>query len=150
MRLLFLVLIGTPGVLVAADWPHWRGPARTGITDEDFGWTGEAWLLEKPSWTAYVGEGASSPVVVGDRVYTLGWESGKDALRCLNAKNGTPVWSVNYKCPKYGRFHMGDEGHRMMVKAFIAGIEKLKWPCSEPGGTPHAAHPVRRRVAPRH
>ena len=20
------------------------------------------------------------------------------------------MWSVNYKCPKYGRFHMGDEG----------------------------------------
>ena len=105
-----LVLLAAPGFVVAADWPHWRGPSRSGITDEESGWTGGPWLPEKPTWTADVGEGASSPLVVGDRVYTLGWESGKDVLRCLSAKNGTAVWSVNDKCPKYGRFHMGDEG----------------------------------------
>ena len=105
-----LVLLAAPGFVVAADWPHWRGPSRNGIADEESGWAGGPWLPEKPTWTADVGEGASSPLVVGDRVYTLGWESGKDVLRCLSAKDGTPVWSVNYKCPKYGRFHMGDEG----------------------------------------
>ena len=109
-RFLSLVLFAIPGLVLAADWPHWRGPARNGITSEDSGWIGERWLSEKPAWTADVGEGASSPLVVGDRVYTLGWQGGKDVLRCLNAKDGTPVWSVNYKCPKYGRFHTGDEG----------------------------------------
>lgn len=109
-RLLALIVLATPGIVLAADWPHWRGPARTGITDEDSGWTGDSWLAEKPAWTADVGEGASSPLVVGDRVFTLGWEGGKDVVRCLDTKDGKSVWSVNYKCPRYGRFHMGDEG----------------------------------------
>ena len=92
------------------DWPHWRGPNRTGITDEPSGWTGDTWLSDKPAWTAKLGEGASSPIVVGDRVFALGWEDGKDTLRCLSAKDGKQLWSQSYKCPRYGRFHMGDEG----------------------------------------
>jgi outer membrane protein assembly factor BamB len=109
-RVFGLLLFTAQGFTFAADWPHWRGPARTGITDEESGWTGAAWLSEKPVWTANVGEGASSPLVVGDRVYALGWERGQDVLRCLNAKDGKAIWSVSEKCPKYGRFHMGDEG----------------------------------------
>src|SRR6187401_1514304 len=105
---LLLLLLSSP--LLAADWPHWRGPNRNGITDEPSGWTGEKWLADKPAWTANVGEGASSPLVVGNRVFTLGWSGGKDTIRCLNAKDGKPLWSVNYKCPKYGRYHMGDQG----------------------------------------
>src|SRR5258708_18229917 len=82
-----------------ADWPHWRGPNRTGITDEPSGWTGDAWLPDKPAWTAKLGEGASSPLAVGDRVFALGWEDGHDVFRCLSAKDGKQLWSQNYKCP---------------------------------------------------
>jgi len=110
LRTFILVLLAAPGMAFAADWPHWRGPARTGIIDEDSGWTGESWLPAKPTWSADVGEGASSPIVVGDRVYTLGWERGKDVVRCLNSKDGALVWSMNHPCPKYGRFRVGDEG----------------------------------------
>jgi outer membrane protein assembly factor BamB len=108
-RVAALVLLLVTQPLFAADWPHWRGPNRNGITDEPSGWTGNSWLSEKPLWTATVGEGASSPLVVGDRVYTLGYEGGKDTLRCLSAKDGTLVWSQTYKCPRHGRHHMGDE-----------------------------------------
>ena len=94
----------------AADWPHWRGPNRSGITDESSGWTGKAWLAEKPTWTAKVGEGASSPLALGDNVITFGHAGGKDVIRCLHAATGKENWSVEYKAPKYGRFHMGDEG----------------------------------------
>lgn len=110
MRLWLPLLLAMSGLVTAADWPHWRGPARDGITTEDSGWTGGAWLAEKPAWTANVGEGASGPLAIGGRVYTLGWSGGKDILRCLNAADGAPLWSVNYKCPRYGRFHLGDEG----------------------------------------
>ncbi len=109
-RLLALALLAVALPLSAADWPHWRGPNRTGITDEPSGWTGDGWLPDAPAWTATVGEGASSPLVVGDCVFTLGWEDDKDVVRCLNAKDGKPVWSADYAGPKYGRFHMGDEG----------------------------------------
>ncbi|HSQ57833.1 MAG TPA: PQQ-binding-like beta-propeller repeat protein [Gemmata sp.] len=93
----------------ASDWPHWRGPKRTDVTDEPSGWNGKSWLPEKPAWTAKVGEGASSPIVVGDRVYCFGFERQKDVLRCLNAADGKELWSASYKAPQYGRFHMGDE-----------------------------------------
>lgn len=104
------VVLGIASSAPAADWPHWRGPDRTDVTPEPSGWNGKAWLAEKPHWTAKVGEGASSPLVVGDRVYALGYEPGKDTLRCLSAADGKEVWSVAYKCPKYGRHRMGDEG----------------------------------------
>ncbi len=95
---------------LAADWPHWRGSNRTDITDESSGWSGSAWLAEKPAWTAQLGAGASSPLIVSGRVYILGYEGAKEVVRCLSAEDGKELWSVEYKCPKYGRHHMGDEG----------------------------------------
>lgn len=92
------------------DWSHWRGPNRTDVIDEPSGWNGTAWLADEPAWSAKVGEGASSPIVVGDRVFTLGWSDGKDVLHCRNARDGKQLWSVSYRCPQYGRHHMGDEG----------------------------------------
>jgi outer membrane protein assembly factor BamB len=103
-----LLLVATS--TLAADWPHWRGPNRNDVIDESSGWTGKAWLSEKPAWTAKVGEGAGSPLVVGEHVYSLGYAGGKDVLRCLGTKDGQELWSVEYKSPKYPRFHMGDEG----------------------------------------
>jgi outer membrane protein assembly factor BamB len=95
----------------AADWPHWRGPNRDGTTTEPSGWVvGGAWPADKPDWTAAVGRGASSTVVAGGRVYTLGWEGGKDVVRCLDAGTGKELWAVRYPAPQYGRHHEGDEG----------------------------------------
>lgn len=105
--LAFTLAIALP--LGAADWPHWRGPNRNDITKEPSGWDGKGWLPEKPAWTTRVGEGASSPIVVGERVFTLGWWDEKDTVHCLSAKDGKKLWSVSYKSPQYGRFHMGDE-----------------------------------------
>lgn len=106
-----LVLLTLPTLTPSADWPHWRGPNRSGITAEPSGWNGNAWLAEKPLWTAKVGEGASGPIAAGDGVITLGYEGGKDVVRCLDSrKGGKDVWRVEYKAPKYGRFHVGDEG----------------------------------------
>ena len=94
----------------AADWPHWRGPDRDGTTSEPSGWAdGRAWPSEKPIWTATVGRGASSPIVVGDRVYAFGWADGKDTVRGLDAATGREVWAVDYPTPQYGRHHVGDE-----------------------------------------
>jgi outer membrane protein assembly factor BamB len=99
---------------LAADWPHWRGPTRDGITDEPSGWSGGRWLTDKPAWTADVGRGASSPLVVGNRLYALGRSAGHDVVRCLDARDGKEVWAARYRAPEYGRFHAGDE-------AFYAG-----------------------------
>ncbi len=97
-------------VLLGADWPHWRGPNRNDVTDEPSGWSEKHWLSEKPSWTANVGKGASSPLIIGDRVYGLGHDNGRDIVFCLRAADGKELWTVRYRAPEYGRFHNGDEG----------------------------------------
>jgi outer membrane protein assembly factor BamB len=99
-----------PVLLQAADWPHWRGPSRNDHSPESSGFRESGWLPEKPEWQARVGEGASSPIVVGDAVYVLGYADGRDHLRCLNLKDGKIRWQVDHKSPRYGRFHTGDEG----------------------------------------
>lgn len=82
-----------------ADWPQWRGPQRTGISDEH-GWL-DAWPEGKPAkvaWRAQVGKGHSAVSVVGDRLYTMGWDGVRDAVWCLDASTGKPVWKQSYIC----------------------------------------------------
>jgi len=77
----------------AADWPCWRGPDGLGVSAEKnlpTRWsksTNIAWHLEIP------GKGASSPTVVGDRLY-LTTQTKETALRVLaiDAKNGKLLW----------------------------------------------------------
>ncbi len=49
-------------------------------------------------------------MVIGNRLYTLGYADGKDTLSCLDCETGKEVWSRSYDCPEYGRFKIGDEG----------------------------------------
>jgi outer membrane protein assembly factor BamB len=100
------LLICLPG----ADWAHWRGPNRNDLSDESSGWTGAAWPAAKPAWTARVGEGGTSPIVVGGRLYSMGWKSGQNTVYCLDAVTGKERWKHSYKCPQYGRHAVGDQG----------------------------------------
>lgn len=102
-----LVLVATLSVR-AGDWPHWRGADRTDVVDEDSGWDAGAWPpVEK--WSANVGEGTTSPLVVGDRVYTLGWRDGRDTVVALDLNTGTVAWSQSYAAPQYARNSTGDQ-----------------------------------------
>lgn len=93
-----------------ADWPHWRGASRSGVVDEKSGYADGRWLPDRPDWTAQVGKGASSPVVVGDSVYVLGHGNGADKITCLEVATGRERWSKSYDCPARGRQATGDEG----------------------------------------
>ena len=73
-RLVFVVvgigLFGSPGG--AADWPQWRGPQRDGISQE----TGllKEWPQDGPKllWQLKdIGDGYSTPAVVGDRLFVI-------------------------------------------------------------------------------
>jgi outer membrane protein assembly factor BamB len=105
MHALLVVLLAC-----AADWPHWRGPNRDGVSGEPSGFDGKRWIDDKPAWSRPVGEGCTSPLVVKGRLYTLGHFKGKDYVLCLDAKTGKDVWRGEYPCPRHGRHHMGDEG----------------------------------------
>jgi outer membrane protein assembly factor BamB len=80
----------------ADDWPGWRGPQRTGISRE----TGllKAWPKNGPPllWRVNdVGDGYSTPAVVGDRLYVLSNKGTEDEfLQARSVKDGTQVWSI--------------------------------------------------------
>lgn len=82
--------------LAADDWPHWRGPARNGISAE----TGiiDRWPEGGPkvAWTAEVGIGFSSLVVGGGRALTMGFADEKDTLYCFDAAKGALLWKHSW------------------------------------------------------
>lgn len=95
-------------VLAKSDWPHWRGLNRNGIIGETSGWDEGGWPLGEARWATRVGEGSTSPIVVGNCLYTLGWFSGQDHVFCLDAETGKELWKHSYPCPRYGRNAVGD------------------------------------------
>ena len=101
-RLAFRLALSGAGLLcgtltiAAADWPQWRGPARTGIS-------AEAGLLRQ--WPAggprlvwridNVGGGFSTPTVAGGRVYLVVNEGlANESVRAFSAADGKVLWST--------------------------------------------------------
>jgi len=91
-----LLMLATPAA--ADDWPFFRGPSYNGISTET-GWSAE-WQDTGPNvvWRADVGTGASSVVVVGNRVITMGGRKDKDeeTIWCLDADSGRVLWQFTY------------------------------------------------------
>lgn len=82
-------------MLIAADWPAWRGADRTGVSRE----TGllKEWPKGGPPlvWKAKgLGAGYSSPSVVGDRIYTVGTRNKDEYALALRASDGKALWET--------------------------------------------------------
>jgi outer membrane protein assembly factor BamB len=95
----FTLLLPAAAMLRAADWPEWRGPARTGVSTETSlpsSWSPKG---ENLAWRVPYG-GRSSPVVFRDHLY-LQNTSGTGAteqerLMCFNADTGKLLWEHRY------------------------------------------------------
>jgi outer membrane protein assembly factor BamB len=96
-KLLLIVVVGGLFAVAAAgaDWPQWRGPQRNGISAE----TGllKEWPKDGPKllWQVNdVGDGYSTPAVLGDRMYLLS-NKGKDDefVQARAVKDGKQIWS---------------------------------------------------------
>jgi outer membrane protein assembly factor BamB len=93
-------------VCLADDWPQFRGPSGDGMStaaNVPIEWTAD----ENAAWkTPIPGNGWSSPVLAGGRVYlttaTGDADSGDVSLRavCLNAADGKILWNVEVLRPK--------------------------------------------------
>ena len=82
-------------VMVAADWPQWRGPLRDG-TSEETGLLSE-WPPDGPplAWRVTgLGAGFASVAVSNGRVYTQGQQSESNYLIALDEQTGERVWRV--------------------------------------------------------
>jgi outer membrane protein assembly factor BamB len=95
------------------DWPQWRGPNRDGVVQGVKVPTKWPKALRE-EWQAPVGEGVSSPVVAGARVYLLTRRKADEELvMCLDLADGKEVWKAAYPAPyKLGAPAHGFEGPR--------------------------------------
>jgi outer membrane protein assembly factor BamB len=87
-----VTLAALPSPTVTAepfDWPQWRGPDRTGVSQETgllkawpAGGPKRLWLYEK------AGTGYSAPAIVDGKFYTLGTRDANEVLLTLDATSG--------------------------------------------------------------
>jgi outer membrane protein assembly factor BamB len=92
--LIFTLLLSSEG-LRAQDWPQWRGAnrdAKSAGFDAPKTWPKE--LTQK--WKITIGDGVSSPALVGDKIYAFSREGGSEIIRCLEAGTGKEVWQDKY------------------------------------------------------
>jgi outer membrane protein assembly factor BamB len=96
----WLTILGVSAVLsalaAAAEWPQFRGPNRTGISEEQG--LLQQWPKGGPKllWQVEdVGDGYGAPVVAGDRVYLVS-NRGMDNefVQALSARDGKVIWST--------------------------------------------------------
>jgi outer membrane protein assembly factor BamB len=88
------------GLLIAADWPQWRGPNRDGT------WTETGIVSSFPSkglipkWEVPVGFGYSTPVVSSGKLYLSDLVAEKrivhERVLCFNARSGKRVWITQH------------------------------------------------------
>jgi len=109
LTLTAVLTLGWASFSQAQDWSHWRGSERNGITSQTSGWTGDAWIGDTPSWKTNTGSGATSPLIIGDEVYVIGWQNHHDVLRCLDLRSGNEKWAQKYAGQEYGRHAVGDQ-----------------------------------------
>jgi outer membrane protein assembly factor BamB len=81
-------------VSLAADWPQWRGPGRSGVSKE----TGllQTWPEGGPPlrWKATdIGTGYSAPAIAGGRVYLQTTQGNNEFALALDEKTGKQLWS---------------------------------------------------------
>ncbi len=96
--ILGLFLIGLVGTAMAQDWPQWRGPGRDGAV---VGFVPPKTWPErlKPVWKIAAGEGHSSPVVVGGRVFQHSRLGEQEVVASYELATGKEIWKDSYPVP---------------------------------------------------
>ncbi len=91
-------LVMVSAAAIAADWPQWRGPDRTGIS-------GESGLLDqwpaggpKLLWQVTgVGDGYGTVAATGDRLYVIGNRGmEEESVKALSAADGKTLWTTRF------------------------------------------------------
>jgi outer membrane protein assembly factor BamB len=93
------ILLGLVAIIQfsrAQDWPQWRGPKRDGVVvgfKEPAVWPAAL----KLKWRVSVGEGHSSPVVAGNRVFQLSRQGSREVVSCFDLDSGKLLWQDSYE-----------------------------------------------------
>lgn len=88
-----------PSQLSAQDWPQWRGPNRDGVVNGVK--VPAKWPKTlREEWSVPVGEGYSSPVAVGGKVYVFTRQKEHEVVQCIDVASGKEIWrSEPYPAP---------------------------------------------------
>ncbi|MBT3277954.1 MAG: PQQ-binding-like beta-propeller repeat protein [Phycisphaerales bacterium] len=88
-RTLLSLLIVSSVVLAAADSTKFLGPTGDGHHPQ-------VNSIGKQLWTKTLGVGYSNVSVVGDKLYTAGFDGTQGVIYCLNATTGKELWTYKY------------------------------------------------------
>lgn len=95
--LIGVVSLSSSVALNIQDCPQWRGQDRDGhvrvspLAD----WTGAPRLI----WKIEIGEGHSSPVTTGNRVFVHSRQGNDEVISCVDLKTGEIIWRQRYATP---------------------------------------------------
>jgi outer membrane protein assembly factor BamB len=129
------LLVSLSALLRADDWPHWRGPAHSGVSGEPA--LPERWSeTENIAWKAPLdGLGISSPIVSGDRVFVTSQRGNgvvRQGPRLMQAGNAADAGER----PLGGGATSGDGRVTFVVTAFDRQSGKRVWGFDLPGEGP--------------
>src|SRR5690349_9439832 len=92
---LVALALASAATVAAQDWTTWRGPSRDGIVPA--GNTPKTWPAAwKESWRVEVGEGYSTPVVGGGRLFVHSRRDPQEIVTALDVASGRQIWRHSY------------------------------------------------------
>ena len=107
----------------AGDWPQWRGPHRTDISDEKDllkswpeGGPKKVWMYEK------AGLGYSGPAIAKGRLYTMGTRDNQEAVFALDANTGKELWVAGISDILKNRWGDGPRGTPAVDGDFVYAL----------------------------
>lgn len=91
----FGLVLSFSSMMLAADWPQWRGPNRDGVSSEtgllsEWGEDGPKLLFMGKG----LGKGMSSVAVANGRIFTMGTGRDGSQLHAMDADTGELIWST--------------------------------------------------------
>ena len=90
-----LNLIWMAPLASADDWPQWRGPNRDGALAAQS--APASWPERlKPVWKITVGEGHSSPILVGGKIFVFTRQQANEVVASVDPANGKVIWQKSY------------------------------------------------------
>ena len=93
---LAVILFFAAAAASAQEWTQWRGPARDGSVSAKNAPTTWPEALKR-TWRVEVGEGYSSPVVAGGRVFIHGRKDPEEIVESINLADGKVLWQQKYQ-----------------------------------------------------
>ncbi|MFN0054251.1 MAG: PQQ-binding-like beta-propeller repeat protein [Planctomycetales bacterium] len=121
---------------LAGDWPQFRGPNASGVASDAAKLPVEFSFEHNVAWSAEIGDGVGSPIVVAGRVYmTAMVEEQQLGVFCFDARSGEVLWRREFATGKLPRItppnsHASStpacDGERVYVYFSTLGILALR------------------------